>query len=95
MNLRFVELLLIKTRCSQARPGPWVSFIEGRNHTSGSNFIKVGEGQDRSDDIELSGVTVADQDFIAHARSDIPTLLEEVMKLRRLLQITDDDRPFK
>lgn len=42
----------------------------------------VGEGSSRSSDIELAGATIADQDFIAHARQDVPRLLEEVARLK-------------
>ncbi|ETX01061.1 MAG: hypothetical protein ETSY1_08845 [Candidatus Entotheonella factor] len=34
------------------------------------------------EDIELTGATEADQDFIAHARQDVPHLLEEIWRLR-------------
>ena len=71
------ELEAIRRRCEQATPGPWTSFIEGRDHTGGSSFIRT-EG----DDIELSGATTADQDFIAHARQDIPRLLAEIVRLK-------------
>jgi len=37
------------------------------------------------EDIYLTGATVADQDFIAHARKDIPKLVAEVERLRKLL----------
>ncbi|WP_322419203.1 hypothetical protein [Mesorhizobium huakuii] len=74
------ELEMIKNRCAQATPWPWSSFVEGRDHTSGSNFIMTGHG---GEDFELSGGTVADQDFIAHARQDIPRLLAEIERLRR------------
>lgn len=67
----------IEERAKRATPGPWTSFIEGRDHTSGSSFIRTA-----ADDIELSGATIADQDFIAHARQDIPALIAQ---LRRLL----------
>ena len=50
---------------NKATPGPWRSFVEGRDHTSGSNFIMTGQGDDRHEDIELSGATIEDQDFIA------------------------------
>jgi hypothetical protein len=73
------ELDRIEARLRDAAPGPWISFVEGRDHDSGSNFI-----QTPVDDIELSGVTVADQDFIAHARQDLPKLLIEVRRLRAL-----------
>ena len=45
----------------------------------------VGEGDHRGEDIELSGATVADQDFIAHARQDVPRLIAEVRRLQRQL----------
>lgn len=76
----------IKTRCDAATIGPWTSFIEGRNHESGSNFIKTGALGTENEDIEISGGTIADQDFIAGARQDIPMLLEEIAKLQELLK---------
>lgn len=76
------ELDMIATRCAAARPGPWTSYAEGRDHFGGSDFIMVGEGEERGDDIELSGATIADQNFIAHARQDVPRLLDEVRRLR-------------
>lgn len=68
----------IRQRCDRATPGPWKSFIEGRDHTSGSHFIKVGSGENRKDDIELTGATLDDQDFIAAARQDVPLLLDMI-----------------
>lgn len=65
-----------------ARRGPWTSFVEGRDHASGSNFIMVGDEEHRGEDIELTGATVDDQDFIAHARQDVPRRLAEVRRLR-------------
>jgi hypothetical protein len=37
----------------------------------------------RGNDIELFGATVADQDFIARARQDIPRLIDEIERLRK------------
>lgn len=79
------ELAEIESRADRARKGPWLSFIEGRDHDSGSDFIQVGAGAARSDDIELLGATGTDQDFIAGARQDIPRLVAEVKRLRSLL----------
>ena len=79
------ELEQIKTRCDHATSGVWVSFVEGRDHDSGSNFIMTGSGAQRSNDIELTGATIADQDFIAHAKQDIPRLLDEIYRLRKEL----------
>jgi len=79
------ELDAILERCRAASPGPWKSIVEGRDQVSGSSFIQVGSGATRRDDIELSGATVADQDFIAHARADVEHLVAEVKRLRGLL----------
>jgi hypothetical protein len=71
------ELDQIRARCDRASPGPWKAWIEGRDHTSGSSFVQTG-----GNDIEMTGATDADYDFIAAARQDIPRLLEEVRRLR-------------
>lgn len=80
------DLLAIEQRLAATQPAPWTSYIEGRDHSCGSNFIQTGEGAARGEDIELSGATVADQDFIAAARQDMPRLLAEIRVLRKLLQ---------
>jgi len=74
------ELEAILRRCKAASPAPWISYVEGRDHTSGDSFIQVAGGA--KDDIYLTGATLADQDFIANARQDIPRLVEEVRRLR-------------
>ena len=68
----------IAERCANASAAPWTAFIEGRDHTSGSNCIRTGG----TDDLEVLGATPADLDFIAHARQDIPFLLEQLRRLR-------------
>jgi hypothetical protein len=78
------ELEEIKKRCHAATGGPWKSYIEGRDHTSGSNFIRTA-----GEDIELIGATEADQDFIAHARQDIPRLLDSIEQLLARLKALD------
>ena len=75
-----IELEKIAERCNKATKGPWISFIEGRDHTCGSDFI-----QTAGEDIELIGATHDDQDFIANARQDIPALLDEIARLKNLL----------
>ena len=81
------EINDIKERCDKTTPGPWKSFIEGRDHTSGSSFIRTS-----GDDIELSGATTNDQDFIAAARQDVPALIEEIIRLRNILD--DNNIPY-
>ncbi|HEX8903682.1 MAG TPA: hypothetical protein VF771_02430 [Longimicrobiaceae bacterium] len=77
----------IEARCQRASPGPWRSMVEGRDHLSGSSFIMTGPPDRRGVDIELSGATEADQEFIAHARQDIPRLIGEIRRLRALLDL--------
>lgn len=84
------ELNSIAGRVTAATKGPWRSFIEGRDHQSGSSFIMTGEMGSRGEDIELTGATVADQDFIAAARQDIPRLLQAVRILQSLIEQQKD-----
>jgi hypothetical protein len=80
------ELDAIEARVVAASTAPWQSFVEGRDHTSRDNFIRVGGLDDAEPDMYVSRdsvpASVADQDFIAHARQDIPRLLAEVRRLR-------------
>ena len=73
------EIEKIKERCERATHGPWKSYVEGRDHTSGSDFIMTAGA-----DIYLQGASVADQDFIAHARQYIPALIAEIERLGKL-----------
>jgi hypothetical protein len=82
----------IKRRLRKTTIAPWVASIEGRDHESGSHFIMTGipPGENiwqekRREDFEISGATIADLDFIAHARQDIPALIAEVERLQKLL----------
>ena len=77
-DLTDAELAAIEERCAAATPGPWKSFVEGRDHDSGDSFIQT----PCDDDIYLTGTTIADQDFIAHARVDVVRLLQEVRRQR-------------
>jgi hypothetical protein len=79
------EIAEIGTRCDRASPGPWRSMVEGRDHSSGSSFIMTGPLAKRGQDIELTGATSDDQDFIANARQDVPRLVAEILRLRALL----------
>ncbi len=87
------ELMVIELRCSKATKGPWKSLIEDRDHESGNSFIMTGikDGEDiwgneRGEDIYIQGGTIDDQEFIAHARQDIPRLLEEIRKLKKIVE---------
>lgn len=77
-------LIEVKKRVDAATPGPWISFVEGRDHFGGDSIIRLGTNDD-IDDLYVQGASIADQDFIAHARQDIPLLLEEIERLQNLL----------
>ena len=72
------ELAEIKKRTESATKGPWKAYIEDRDFQCGSSFIQTQGG-----DIELTGATEADYDFIANARQDIPKLLDEIERLKK------------
>jgi hypothetical protein len=87
------DIVDMKHRLLKTSVAPWVSFIEGRDCESGSSFIMTGIpkgdniwNEKRGEDIELSGATNADLDFIAHARQDIPMLIAEIERLKGLLK---------
>jgi hypothetical protein len=82
VTLTSAELEEIRKRCDAATSAPWQSFVEGRDRLGGCDFIRTGGLDDKCPDVELTGATVADQDFIAHARQDVPRLLDEVGRLR-------------
>ena len=71
------ELSAIRERAEKAVKGPWKAFVEGRDMQCGSSFI-----QTQGEDIERIGATEADIDFIANARQDIISLLDEIEQLK-------------
>ena len=76
------ELKQIESRVNSAKKGIWKFHLEGRDHESGSNFIMTGIGTERDEDLEISGATEMDYEFIANARQDIPRLIAEIRRLR-------------
>jgi hypothetical protein len=88
-----LTLETIKKRYQATSIAPWIASIEGRDHESGSHFIMTGipEGENiwqdkRGEDLEVIGATIADLDFIANARQDIPALIQEIERLNELLK---------
>ncbi len=87
------DIVAIKQRLLAATGGNWYYFLEGRDHTSGSSFIMTNvpnrddwKNPNRGEDLEISGATHADMEFIAHARQDIPMLLAEIERLKNQKQ---------
>lgn len=78
------ELREILHRAEAARKGPWKSIVEHRDdNAGGGDFIMIGPENHRGTDLELIGATVADQDFIAAARQDVPKLVAAVLALKK------------
>jgi hypothetical protein len=82
------ELAAMKARVEAATAGPWCSCVEGRDQDGGDSFIMTG-GEDiyiRSGSYRGGSEQLrADQDFIANARQDVPRLIAEVERLRKLI----------
>jgi hypothetical protein len=89
------ELAAMERRAQAASKAPWQSFIEGRDHRSGDDFIRIGGLDDDEKDMyvsrERTPASDADLDFIAHARQDLPRLIAEVRRLRHPNTATDED----
>jgi hypothetical protein len=87
-NITDDELAAMKARIKATTPGPWTSYFEGRDHFSGDSVIQTstqGIYITADDYAGGGGHFAADQDFIAHARQDMPRLIAEVERLRARL----------
>jgi hypothetical protein len=80
------DIKKIRLRCEAATPGPWVSSWEGRDHPLGGDSVILRGDQRQFDDLYITPPTPTDQDFIAHARQDIPMLVDEILRLRKKLE---------
>lgn len=88
------ELTAIEARCNAATPGPW-TFAHGglpgddgwslRSDNAAADVVKlvaecwpcsIHGGQKHREELRFNG------DFIAHARTDVPALIDEVKRLR-------------
>ena len=72
------ELDAIRQRVEAATPGPWAVSSPSSGHG-----VTVGHRMILYATIELA---LPDAEFIAHARSDIPALLDEIALLRQQLK---------
>jgi hypothetical protein len=81
------ELAAMQVRADAATPGPWRSWIEGRDHWGGDTFIQMSGVAERASDLYLlfdraHAAYEADHDFIAHARTDVPRLIAALRAIR-------------
>ena len=78
----------IRKRWEASTPGPWIASVEGRDHPLGGDTVILrGENRD-AEDLYLIGGTIADYEFVAHTKQDIPLLLDEIDRLRKFLAPT-------
>jgi hypothetical protein len=80
------EIQEIELRVDQSQNGPWKAYIQGRDHDSNSSFIMTGSKEKPRVNICLAGATIADIDFIANAKQDIPRLIKEIKELQSQIQ---------
>ncbi len=82
------ELRAIEARANAATAGPW-KFIEPIPEVAGIvGFVQNGPEpwQTLGDNGEPGKMSHGDAMFIAHARTDVPALVEEVRRLRELVR---------
>lgn len=83
------RLQLLKELSDRADPPPWKAMWEGRDHLSGDSFVQVGDDDDRGEDLYVvrdSGPgSLAVLELIAEARNALPLLIEEIERLRAIL----------
>lgn len=90
--MKTIDLEKALVVCDKATKGPWISYVEGRDHDIGSNFIMTGNEQERGYDIEFYSLREEDQDFIAMSRNMLPEMIREVLRLQKILE--DNSIPF-
>jgi hypothetical protein len=86
------DLNRIERLSHSATPGPWYSYVAGRDPDAAGNCIELGWCNELGSFkcMTLDGASVADQDFIASARQDLPRLLLEVRALRARIESMRD-----
>lgn len=83
-----IDLDAIRARAEAATPGPWVTdWDAGYVVQSALSLVADVHGEPvRADDpLDYDDTGQPDAEFIAHARVDIPMLLDEIERLRALL----------
>ena len=95
-----IDLAAIKARCEAATPGPWA--VAGKDEDDHTPWVIALDGDAEPwwvaawvaafamDITPTDGVNNAE--FVAHARTDVPALVAEVERLRRVVghEVADD-----
>lgn len=73
----------IKLRLGRTTPGPW-KFISDRNAIPAINRVEAGRVICKGvDDFSIDNISDADGDFIAHSRTDMEYLVNELESLQK------------
>ena len=90
------DLEIIEKRARRAHAGPWVATVKDDNAVlvnacSEDSRVRLKGWKGmilccaNEDDESWDDIAYANANFIAYARNDVPALIEEVRRLRRLL----------
>ena len=88
-----VRIAEIRDRCRRATPGPWAHFADGYVERAGDPGETIGVTCARRPDNGDPLPAPANAEFVAHARDDVPWLLDELERLRRALGRIADGEP--
>lgn len=80
-----VDVAAIRERCEAATPGPWIRDPEYASVCAPARDGECVAVCSMSDGPPAAG-WVADAEFIAHAREDIPVLLAEIERLQAVVE---------
>lgn len=88
------ELEAIRERCDKATPKPWVAVAEWQRTTGPAAVVYVLRKIMAATHIITASDSMSanDADFIAHAREDVPALLDEVERLQAVCRTEHDER---
>jgi hypothetical protein len=87
-----LDIEAIDSRCDITTPEPWEAHQVGF-HGYSFTVLRIGDDDDDPGYDVAAGVQrLADAEFIAHARTDVPALVAEVKRLRAALSVLDDTK---
>jgi hypothetical protein len=84
MSAEELDTAAIRAREQAATEGPWTHQPYGEQNQNGDYC--GGDIYDAHGEYVVSEISDSDGDFIAHARTDIPALLDEVERLRKVIE---------
>jgi FMN phosphatase YigB (HAD superfamily) len=87
-----IDIKSIEERCERATKGPWNIEHQFHIHSNGRGICSTG-AYGSNKDCEFEKVyqdNMANSDFIAHSREDLPALIEAVKEAKEIIWLIDD-----